>query len=84
MLLTGNSFSQHALLTAVPYSTCKSDPYVKVGKRILFLNPLLMAMDTFLPFRTLSRDPIALLPLTTLSHELLPFLHAYSSLFINI
>ncbi len=54
--LSGNSFPQHALLTAKPYSTSMSLIYISRSTRILFLRPIFTSMDTFLPFITLARE----------------------------
>ena len=44
-----------------------SDPYVSVGKRILFLEPLFTSIDIFLHLITLASDPMTHLPFKAFS-----------------
>ena len=46
MPVSDNSFPHHALLTAVPYSMSSLWSIINVGRKILFLKPFFISMDT--------------------------------------
>ncbi len=84
MRFSGNSFPQHTLLTAEPYSTSTSLIHTSRSERGCYsLESLFTSMGRFLPFRILTSDPMTLL-LSQLSLLLLvPSLHVYIILFLN-